>query len=167
MFMHMIFNEKWKSLGHSEDKRLDDFHRKIKPKILKAANRKNYSHLVGEHQDIRVDKKDDSIILVGSKNGKYKGKKFSTKLYIENFGFVLCFTQLDSSYTEVSLFFIQAIQQEFTIDEEDLETNFISFDRVYWIPENEEILDKLIEYILITHSEMNLRVMIGFIPDRD
>ncbi|WP_088242623.1 hypothetical protein [Calothrix rhizosoleniae] len=135
---------------------------------MKAAKDiKEYSHIVGKNPDIRVDKKDDEIFLVGAKRGRYKGKVFLTKLHIKKFGFVLCFTQLDSSYTEVSLFFIQAIQQEFTIDEEDLETNFISFDRVYWISENEEILDKLIEYILITHSEMNFRVMIGFIPDGD
>ncbi|MDJ0734379.1 MAG: hypothetical protein QNJ47_09950 [Nostocaceae cyanobacterium] len=167
MFMHIIFRDKWKSPGHSEDKKFDDFHREIKPKILKAAKKiQKYSHRVGENPDIKVDK-DGSIVLVGSKRGKYKGKQLPTSLHVEDFGFVLCFTQLDSSYTEVSLFFIQAIQQDFTIYGENLETDFICFDRVYWIPEDEEILDKLIEYILATHSEMNFRVLIGFIPDRD
>ena len=164
MFMHMIIRGKWKSPKHSNDKNCDDSH-DIKKQILKTVKKK-YSHRVGKNPDIDVDK-DDLIVLVGSKRGEYKGKVFPTQLHIENFGFVLCFTQLDSSYTELSLFSIQEIQQDFTIDGENLETNFINFDRVYLIPENEEILDQLIQYILTTHSEMNFRVLIGFIPDRD
>ena len=56
---------------------VDKFHRMTKPKILKSVAAE-FTHIVGKNPDIGVE--GGKIILLGAKNGPYKGKKYVTDL---------------------------------------------------------------------------------------
>ncbi|MCQ9327757.1 VENN motif pre-toxin domain-containing protein, partial [Neisseria dentiae] len=59
------------------------FHRVIKPAILKLANKHEYVKKVGTNPDISIEK--GKIILIGSKQGPFKGQIYKTDLDASKF----------------------------------------------------------------------------------
>jgi hypothetical protein len=67
-----IANKKYKTPNHSEVKAKDDFHRKVKPEIIKGISRK-IKEVLGKNGDIAIE--DGEIIYVSQKFDPETGKK--------------------------------------------------------------------------------------------
>jgi len=75
-------NSKWKSPKHSENRKADDFHREVKPIIIKDICRK-LIEIYGTNCDIEIH--DGLIVLVSKKNTKSSKKRKITNLPAENY----------------------------------------------------------------------------------
>jgi len=114
----------WQTPNHSDDKRKDDFHREVKPIIIKRLSRK-LKNRFGENCDIQIS--DGEIFIVSQKineeSGKRQNARINTNLnaddYFNRVSKLLFITILD----ELNIFDFESIQIH--IDRSD--ENFVSF----------------------------------------
>lgn len=136
---------KWKTPNHSNRRSEDDTH-EIKKQILKAIGNRNFTHEVGNNPDIDINK-EGIIILKGRSDFKNK-PYYVSDIRAEDF-FILRFSPTIQDET-----IIECIMMK-----NNIRINLIpNLENLYIIPNEDDVLDLTIEFILNQYNNQILKV---------
>ncbi|HAT52871.1 MAG TPA: hypothetical protein DCS80_06350 [Betaproteobacteria bacterium] len=133
--MHIIIRGKWKSPGDSKDRSKDDTH-EIKRRILKEIKKCNYEKIVGRNPDLDINPKTGKIVLKGQ--GDFSGGLYESNIDSENY-------------------FISMLigSPPFLTKDGSPEA-----DELYIIPNEDQVILSLIDYIIEYDLDKNVLVLI-------
>lgn len=157
---------RWQTKNHSDDKHQDDFHKPdgVKQKILSQVGKRKFEHKIGNNPDIQIDK-NGTIILVGSRKGKFKyAKPFITEIRADDFFILRFIPNSEKQFLDIYLYSNESESEEKKSGKEEI-LDLFETDEFVVLPNHESLILQFLEYTYerqhTLDCELNILIIIN------